>query len=283
MKTLKLLFICFCINLSFSQVGIGTTDPDASSMLDIESTTSGLLIPRMTQAQRLAIGSPVEGLMVYQTNLESGFWYYKGGTWTYLSKEGDDDWHGPGRNDINGDLYKYGKVDIRASEGLAAITVGSDTTEPVGDGIIAIGPHTAITSSSKFVIGKERIPTAYDSTYTCSGVSGCSWQVYASEFLNRNAFEVSAMGEVTINSQYTLPVNDGNSGDILTTDGNGNLSWQASTLPRAFSASDTIMDDETLQLKTLKRLQAELSAIKKKIKTLETEIVQKYYRKEESD
>ena len=44
--------------------GIGTTTPNASSLLDITSTTKGILIPRMTKAQRDAIVTPVQGLMV---------------------------------------------------------------------------------------------------------------------------------------------------------------------------------------------------------------------------
>ena len=53
---------------SFAQVGIGTTNPDGSAVLDISSTTKGLLIPRMTKAQLSAIASPVAGLIVYCTN-----------------------------------------------------------------------------------------------------------------------------------------------------------------------------------------------------------------------
>lgn len=51
-----------------AQVGIGTTTPNASAALDITSTTQGLLPPRMTQAQRNAIATPVQGLMVYCAN-----------------------------------------------------------------------------------------------------------------------------------------------------------------------------------------------------------------------
>jgi hypothetical protein len=79
---LKLFFfISLSSSLSFSQnVGInqtGTT-PDASAMLDISSTSSGLLIPRMTSAQRSAITSPATGLVVYQTDGTSGFYYNSG-------------------------------------------------------------------------------------------------------------------------------------------------------------------------------------------------------------
>jgi hypothetical protein len=52
-------------------VGIGTTAPNASAQLDVTSTTKGLLIPRMTGAQRIAIATPVIGLMVIQTNTET--------------------------------------------------------------------------------------------------------------------------------------------------------------------------------------------------------------------
>ncbi len=47
-------FIVFCMitSLSFAQIGIGTTSPDASSVLDMTSTTQGVLIPRMTTEEK---------------------------------------------------------------------------------------------------------------------------------------------------------------------------------------------------------------------------------------
>lgn len=54
-------------------VGIGTPAPDTSATLDVSSTSKGLLIPRMTTAQRLAIGAPAQGLLVY--DLEIGQFY----------------------------------------------------------------------------------------------------------------------------------------------------------------------------------------------------------------
>jgi uncharacterized protein (TIGR02145 family) len=50
-------------------------------MLDVKSGTSGILIPRMTRAQRLAISGPATGLMIYQNNYSEGFWYYDGDAW----------------------------------------------------------------------------------------------------------------------------------------------------------------------------------------------------------
>lgn len=56
-------------------VGIGTTTPDASAQLEITSSAKGLLVPRMTRAQRTAISNPAKSLLVYQTDLDSGFYY----------------------------------------------------------------------------------------------------------------------------------------------------------------------------------------------------------------
>ena len=64
----------------FAQVGIGTASPNSSAALDINpSTPKGLLVPRVTAAQRTAIATPATGLMVYQTDGASGF-YFNAGT-----------------------------------------------------------------------------------------------------------------------------------------------------------------------------------------------------------
>lgn len=61
-----------------SQVGIGTAVPNTSSMLDISSTTKGMLVPRMTAAQKLAIASPANGLLIYQTDVVTGYYFNSG-------------------------------------------------------------------------------------------------------------------------------------------------------------------------------------------------------------
>lgn len=62
-------------------VGIGTKSPDPSAILDLSSTTKGLLLPRMTQSQRDAIKNPVAGLIVFQTDKAIGTYLYNGTTW----------------------------------------------------------------------------------------------------------------------------------------------------------------------------------------------------------
>jgi len=76
-------------SLSAQSVSINNTGaaPDAKSMLDVSSTTKGMLIPRMTQAERDAIGTPPNGLLLYNTSTNS-FQYYNSSTWTNITNSG---------------------------------------------------------------------------------------------------------------------------------------------------------------------------------------------------
>jgi hypothetical protein len=72
---------------NLGNVGIGTTSPSASSLLDMTSTTKGLLMPRMNSVQRTSIASPANGLMVYDITTNS-FWYYNSSAWTEMNVGG---------------------------------------------------------------------------------------------------------------------------------------------------------------------------------------------------
>lgn len=52
-------------------VAIGSTAPNASAVLDVSSTTKGVVLPRMTKAQRNAIANPTPGLMIYETDTQT--------------------------------------------------------------------------------------------------------------------------------------------------------------------------------------------------------------------
>ncbi|HLC82255.1 MAG TPA: hypothetical protein VJI69_00400 [Bacteroidia bacterium] len=68
-------------NIAINATGAASV---ASAMLDITSTTSGLLVPRMTAAQRAAIAAPATSLLVYQTDAGAmgiGFYFYNGTAW----------------------------------------------------------------------------------------------------------------------------------------------------------------------------------------------------------
>jgi hypothetical protein len=83
-----IIILCSSFGTVQSQsVGIGTLTPDNSAILDIKSTTKGLLAPRMSTVQRTAIATPVAGLLVYDTDTNS-YWYYNGTIWGNLSITG---------------------------------------------------------------------------------------------------------------------------------------------------------------------------------------------------
>lgn len=69
---------------SSGNIGIGTSTPAATALLDITSTTQGVLFPRMTTAQINAIASPANGLTVYNTTLLV-LCFYDGTGWRKVS------------------------------------------------------------------------------------------------------------------------------------------------------------------------------------------------------
>jgi len=113
---------------STGSVGIGTTTPNSSSLLEIKSTTKGILIPRMTKTQRDAISSPSTGLLIYQTNSTPGFYYYNGTAWNAVSpidsssstwkKNGTSIYYNKGNVGIGINMPAY-KLDVKGDLNLA--------------------------------------------------------------------------------------------------------------------------------------------------------------------
>ncbi|MCB0640417.1 MAG: hypothetical protein KDC44_02200, partial [Phaeodactylibacter sp.] len=80
-----MLLLSWSTTLS-AQISINTDDsaPDASAMLDVKSTDKGILLPRMSSAERNNITAPTAGLILFDTDTES-FWFYNGISWTDLN------------------------------------------------------------------------------------------------------------------------------------------------------------------------------------------------------
>ena len=173
---------------SFAQVAINTdgTSPDASAMLDIKSTVRGLLIPRMTTAQRTGISTPAEGLMVYDTELKA-FLFYQSGSWTLsLNSSGGTAtrvafWSGSGTLGSNANLY------------------WDNTNSRLGIGTITPGQKLSIEG-------------------TLGILEGGNSPTYHSVFQG---------GDQLADITYTLPVNSGTNGQVMTTNGSGVLSWSS--------------------------------------------------------
>ncbi len=99
----KVFLTTLCIFLTWTatqaqvnNVGIGTTTPDPSAMLDVQSTDQGFLVPRMDQSGENVIASPAQGLLIYNTDVDnngvglSAFRYYDGALWNSILGQRSD-------------------------------------------------------------------------------------------------------------------------------------------------------------------------------------------------
>lgn len=76
----SLFFYCFQLQ---AQVGIGTTTPHNTAVLELNSNSKGFLAPRMNSSARTGIISPATGLLVFDTDYNR-FYFYNGSAWVYL-------------------------------------------------------------------------------------------------------------------------------------------------------------------------------------------------------
>jgi hypothetical protein len=102
MKRILYFFaICLLFNTAaFAQVGINAdgSTPDSSAMLDIKSTKQGVLVPRLTSTQRMAITNPAKGLLVYDSTTTS-FWFHNGSAWSEITT-GANGWNLTGNSNL---------------------------------------------------------------------------------------------------------------------------------------------------------------------------------------
>ena len=156
--------------ITYAQVGIGITTPDASSALDITSTTKGLLIPRMTNAQRLVIANPAAGLQVFVTDLDGGrFMFYDGTEWGTLSfteKRPDAPTIGTA---VAADAQATVSFTAPSSDRGSVITSYTATSSPGG----ITGTLSQAGSGSITVTGLNHV-TAYTFTVTATNAIGTS-------------------------------------------------------------------------------------------------------------
>lgn len=139
----EILFLATCfllVNSAFSQVGIGTINPSSSSALDVTSTTKGMLVPRMTLAQKTAIVSPATGLLIYQTNGASGFWYYNGTTWIPFAASAG--WSLTGDSGTLPATNKVGTID---AQDIKIVTNNTEAVRVASNGNVGIGTSTPTT------------------------------------------------------------------------------------------------------------------------------------------
>lgn len=140
MKKIISFFSLFLLTISsYGQVGIDTTTPNASAALDITSTTKGVLIPRMTFAQRNLIVSPATGLLIYQTDSTPGFYYFNGVSWQSFASSG---WSLTGNGGTTPASNFIGTTDL---QDLKIVTNNTEALRITSTGNIGLGTTTPST------------------------------------------------------------------------------------------------------------------------------------------
>ncbi|MFT6443253.1 MAG: hypothetical protein ACJASQ_002307 [Crocinitomicaceae bacterium] len=122
--------------------------PDPSSILEMRTTTKGMLIPRMTEAERDLISSPANGLMAYNTSTNQ-FNFYDGINWIALMSNSN--------SDLTGEVTSVGN----------ATTLGSFTSTSLSTALTdETGTVLAVFSDSPEFTGTPIAPTAAEGTNT---------------------------------------------------------------------------------------------------------------------
>ncbi len=158
---LFLLFLSLMINV-YGQVAINTDSslPDNSAMLDVKSSTRGVLIPRTSSSSRLAIVNPAKGLMLYDTTTSS-FWFYNASIWKEITT-GSNGWNLTGNGAIDISVHFIGTTDeqplrfkvnnawageIHPTSGNLFFGLGTGQANTIGEANTAIGENSLFSNT----------------------------------------------------------------------------------------------------------------------------------------
>ncbi len=196
-----------CISGSNAQVGIGTTSPNTSSMLDISATNKGVLIPRLTQTQINAMTGLSAGMQVYNTT-ENALVTYDGTRWLFEKR------YHSGFIDF-GDTITLGNVMVKipssgnksiqiAMKGGNAILTGTSLNNFQNSAAASTG---AVTALGVWGVMNETYRTTF--TYWQSGadfVEEGSWQeIHIMDETNTRMYQVRFIkGSSTTNNYVEL-------------------------------------------------------------------------------
>lgn len=199
MKQIFILFVVFSINAN-AQTGIGTSTPNASAKLEVAATDKGFLLPRMTAAQRGLIPSPATGLLVYQTDVEAGFYVNTGIPVTPVWTRVNMDWTRTG-NDIS-----YTSGNVSTSGNLTGGNVSTSTISGFAANVATISEGRNLTAADNGKIIQSTsasgitvtIPTGLPTGFNCTIVQMGAGQItFSGTYLNRSGFTKTA-------SQYAV-------------------------------------------------------------------------------
>lgn len=172
----EIIFLSLCLSslFGYSQIGINNFNPDSSAVLDVTATDKGMLLPRMTEAQRNAIVSPANGLLLYQTNNSPGFYFNNGSSTT-------PSWRSLGWN-YNGDslFWDGGKVGIGTDQPRTLLHVVGTSSATTGlySSLASFRDNTTTTGANpNYILSLARQNSNVEALYI--GVDGNDASIFA--------------------------------------------------------------------------------------------------------
>ncbi len=148
-----IFFFCFLFFVTLSStaqsvaINADGSNANTSAILDVKSFSKGVLIPRVDSVQRSIILSPATGLLVYQTNKDSGFYHFDGTSWQLLINTKNNLWRRNGTNIYNANT---GKVGIGTTTPLALLhVIDSSVLFSATGNVPVIAGNTPISGSGR--------------------------------------------------------------------------------------------------------------------------------------
>lgn len=205
-----------------AQVGIGTSSPEASSVLDLSSTSKGMLVPRMTAAQKNAISNPATGLLVYQNDSSAGFYFYKASAWIKITNSDSVVTVGAvGSSSANGASINSGVLTLTPADAVnpgivttgtqsfaGAKTFSSDITVnglTVGTGGGNIASNTAVGSTSLSVntTGTNNTALGANANVGSASLTNATAIGYGATVTNSNSIQLGNTSVTRVKSSGT--------------------------------------------------------------------------------
>ncbi|WP_421876185.1 beta strand repeat-containing protein [Marinoscillum sp.] len=186
-------------------VGVGTNNPDASAALEVSSPNQGVLIPRMTAAQRDNIASPATGLLIYNTD-DNEINKFDGSNWLGETVDTDTD-----EQDL-ADVLSQG-----ADANAAAIT---NLADPTNDQDAATKKYVDnISTSGNFKVTDPNVQVDIDQPVTVTGLGtgdgfGQSFQPTQDGYLTKITTTITGGAPIT-SGTFFLYEGDGLNGTVL--------------------------------------------------------------------
>jgi len=224
--------ISFTIMANAQNVAVNTTGTpaDASAMLDVSSTSKGFLAPRMSTVQRTGIPSPANGLMVFDTDTKS-YWFFST-TWKEITNGGGGNFSLPYNGSFSDPSKLFSITNTNTTAGANAIygktsnegsglTIGSQTAGVWGDNSSGYG----VVGSSNSAAGTMGVSALWHGVLGSSGSADFAG-VYG---INSNGIGVMGVNASTATNKGAVTAINQSTGVALYAESTGGMAVYGKT------------------------------------------------------